>query len=72
VGSQPRLRTTRIGSETSLVRTLLRAGVEHLQQGSLDAGYVTLAAEWTGEQHAEAREARRRHLKRTSSGHQRA
>jgi len=63
------LDATLIGSEAAVIRALLRAGAEYLQQGSLDAGYVTLAAELTDEQHAEAREARRRHIGRSSSGH---
>lgn len=57
--------TDRIGSDASLVRALIRAGAEALQERVLDVGYAALAIELTEHQHDEVREARRRYVDRS-------
>lgn len=52
-------------SESAVIRTLLRVGAEALRAQALDYGYAALAASFSGEDHAEARELRRRYVNRT-------
>jgi hypothetical protein len=55
----------RLRSEASMLRLLVRAGVESLVEQALDAGYAELAESRTPEENAESREARRRYLTRS-------
>jgi hypothetical protein len=51
-------------SEAALLRLLVRAGAESLQERILDLGYSELAVTLQGEEHADSHEARRRYVSR--------
>jgi len=55
------------GKTASVLRLLVRAGVEALEEDVLDAGYAQLAREFGGEERAENWEARSRYLRRSQA-----
>lgn len=61
------LTVTEQSSEATIIRALLRAGAEALQEQALDRGYAALAASFTDEERDEARIMRRRYAERSDS-----
>jgi hypothetical protein len=55
----------RLTSEASVVRTLLRAGMEALREHVMQEGYAAMAASLRGEDRAETRTARDRYIERS-------
>ena len=55
------------GKTASVLRLLVRAGVEALEEDVLDTGYAQLAAELGSEHEAETKAARHRHLRRVEA-----
>lgn len=55
------------GKTASILRLLVRAGVEALEEDVLDAGYAQLASELGSAHEKETKEARRRHLRRAEA-----
>lgn len=55
------------GRTASILRLLVRAGVEALEEDVLEAGYAQLAQELGSDHENETREARGRHLRRAEA-----